>query len=88
MRIILEEFVDPRRYGGNEEIVQKIVNDINLLIKYDGYSFIKRGNLFKITDTKGNVITAEALKKSTMNLIKSKLKNVKISYHQMILMVP
>lgn len=62
LRKILEEFVDPRRYGGNDETVERIVNDINLLIKYDGFGFVKKGNLYKITDTKGNYIEPQSLK--------------------------
>lgn len=62
LRTILEEFVDPRRYGGNEETIERIVNAINLLIKYDGYGYVKKGNLYKIADVKGSYIEPETLK--------------------------
>lgn len=35
LKNVLEEFVDPRRYGGDEEYVEIIVSDINPLIKYE-----------------------------------------------------
>ena len=61
LRKILEDFVDPRRYVGNEVIIDKIVTDINSLIKFDGFELIKSGNLYKIADTQGNFIKSETL---------------------------
>ena len=62
LRKILEEFVDPRRYGGRDEIVENIVKEINLLLKYDGYELVKRGNLYKVADIQGNYIEPETLR--------------------------
>lgn len=62
LRKILEEFVDPRRYGGNDSVVEKIVTDINSLLKFDGFELIKNGNLYKIAYTHGNFIQPETLK--------------------------
>ena len=63
LRLILEEFVDPRRYGGNEEFVEKLVEHINSLIKYDGFALLKAGNRHKIADIQGNFITPDTSKK-------------------------
>jgi hypothetical protein len=61
LKKILEEFVDPRRYGGDEEVVEKITTDINQLIKYDGFGIIKKGNSYKVADIQGNFIEAETV---------------------------
>lgn len=61
LKKILEEFVDPRRYGGDEQIVDRIVNDINQLLKYDGFGLIKKGNIYRVGDIQGNFIQAEAV---------------------------
>jgi len=60
LQTIIEEFVDPRRYGGNEELVLTIVHDINALIKYDGLELSKNGAYFRIKDTAGNFIEPKA----------------------------
>lgn len=59
LKKILEEFVDPRRYGGNEEQIDKIVSDINQLIKFDGFGLVKKGDMYNISDINGNLIEAE-----------------------------
>lgn len=61
LKIILEEFVDPRRFDGDEALTEKVVSEINQLIKYDGFALIKRGDLYKIADTKGNFIEPEVV---------------------------
>ena len=61
LKRIIEEFVDPRRYGGNEELVDKIAADINHLIKYDGFALIKKGNIHKVADIHGNFIEPETV---------------------------
>jgi hypothetical protein len=61
LKRILEEFVDPRRYGGNEELVGQIVDGINQLIKYDGFALIKKGNTHKVADIQGNFIEPETV---------------------------
>lgn len=55
------EFVDPRRYGGDDQVVDKIVADINQLIKYDGFGLVKKGNNYKVADIQGNFIEAETV---------------------------
>ena len=62
LRIILEEFVDPRRYDGDENITSRIVEVINKLIKIDGYALIKNGALYQVADTKGNIVKPGVVK--------------------------
>jgi len=61
LKTILEEFVDPRRYGGDEEFVDTIVTGINQLVKYDGITLIKKGDVHRIANIKGNFIELEAV---------------------------
>lgn len=61
LKNILEEFVDPRRVGGDEQLADKIVTEINQLIKYDGFALIKKGETYKIADIQGNFIEPEAV---------------------------
>lgn len=63
LKKILEEFVDPRRFGGDDELTNRIVNEINQLIKFDGYALIKKGENYKIADIQGNIIEPEAVEK-------------------------
>lgn len=58
---ILEDFVDPRRFIGTNKNVEEVVNEVNKLIKIDGYTLIKDGELYKMTDTQGNFIQEESL---------------------------
>jgi hypothetical protein len=59
LRVILEEFVDPRRYGNNDELVLNIIKQINSLLKYDGFELVKNGPFHKIASTDGNFINPE-----------------------------
>lgn len=59
LKHILEKFVDPRRYRGNQDLLQKIVKEINEVIKYDGFSLVLVGKFYKITDGQSNFITPE-----------------------------
>jgi hypothetical protein len=61
LKKILEDFVDPRRFGGDEQLVDKIVTEINQLIKYDGFALIKKGEIYKIADIQGSFIEPEAV---------------------------
>ena len=61
LKTILEDFVDPRRYGGNEDYIDTIVSEINPLIKYDGFALIKKGEVYKVADIKGNFIEPETV---------------------------
>ena len=61
LKKILEEFVDPRRYGGDEQVVDKIVAKINQLIKYDGFALIKRGEFYKVEEKQDSLIDHEAV---------------------------
>lgn len=61
LKKIIEEFVDPRRYGGDDQVVNKIVEVINQLIKLDGFALVKKGQLYSVADIKGNFIAAEAV---------------------------
>jgi len=60
LRVILEEYVDPRRFSLDEDKFEIIIRDFNALLRFDGYSFKKNGTLYKLTDVKGNIIQAEA----------------------------
>jgi hypothetical protein len=62
LRLMLEEFVDPRLYGGDDRLVKRIVEAINSLIKYDGFALKQIGHVYKVTDTEGNLIQASATK--------------------------
>jgi hypothetical protein len=59
LRVILEEYVDPRRFFLEDEKYEIIIRDFNALLKFDGYAFKKSGALYKLTDIKGTVIQAE-----------------------------
>lgn len=61
LKKVLEEFVDPRRYGGDAIISKKIVSFINQLIRFDGYALVLKGNFYKVTYTQENFIQAETL---------------------------
>lgn len=58
---ILEDFVDPRRFVGTDKKVEDAVDEVNKLIKFDGYSLVKSGENYKITDIQGNFIQEENL---------------------------
>lgn len=73
LRMILEEFVDPRRYGGDEEIVNKIVETINQLLKYDGFALIKKGNSYKIADVNGAFIEPETVTAMGQDFLKEQI---------------
>lgn len=61
LKTILEDFVDPRRLSGDEKTVEKVVEEINQLIRYDGFALIKKANIHKIADIQGNFIEAETV---------------------------
>lgn len=61
LKSTLEEFTDPRRFNGDEHLVEKIVGDINQVIKYDGFALIKKGNTYKILDTQVSFIEPETI---------------------------
>ncbi|MCP1381910.1 hypothetical protein [Runella salmonicolor] len=42
-------------------MVDKVVSDINQLIKYDGFGLIKKGNSYKSADIQGNFIEAKTV---------------------------
>lgn len=56
---ILEDFVDPRRFVGTGKNVEDVVEEVNKLIKFDGYSLVKNGDQYIITDIQGNFIQEE-----------------------------
>jgi len=58
---ILEGFADPRRLAGTGNDVEKVVEEINKLIKYDGYLLEKFGDRYKLTSTQGNFIQEESI---------------------------
>lgn len=62
LRRMFEEFVDPRRYGGDEETSEKITSAINSLIKCDGFALQKVGNTYKVVAINGNLIQPETTK--------------------------
>lgn len=56
---ILEDFVDLRRFVGTDKSVEIVVEEVNKLIKFDGYSLVKYGDQYKITGIQGNFIQEE-----------------------------
>lgn len=58
---ILENFVDPRRFVGTDKKVEEVVEEVNKLIKFDGYYLVKNRDKYKITDIRGNFIQEENL---------------------------
>lgn len=60
VRRIIEDTVDPRRFHGLEITVENAVSEINKFLKYDKYELRKIGDYYKLTDTKGIVVQAEA----------------------------
>lgn len=63
LKTIIEQFVDPRRYFGDEKLIETIVNDINQLIKYDGYVLIKIGSFYKVANVEGTIINSDTISK-------------------------
>jgi len=45
---ILENYVDPTRFGGDEKVVKIIIDKFNDILKYEGYKFQKVGLFYKI----------------------------------------
>ncbi len=58
---IIEEFVDPRHYQGDNETVNKIVLEINALIKFDGLVLKRKGLLFKLNTTDDPLVRATTI---------------------------
>ena len=61
LKKILEDFIDPRRFNGDEKLVDTVASEINQLIKYDGFSLIKNGDIYKVANTRGSFIEAEVV---------------------------
>lgn len=74
LKTILEEFVDPRRYGGDEDTIEAIVDSINQLIKYDGYALIKKGFNYRIALLQGSDIDPEAVLKIGHEYVSEQIK--------------
>lgn len=71
---ILEEFVDPRRHNGDSALVEKLVNNINSLIKYDGYLLEKNGEFYKIVDKGGSIIKPESINQIGHDFVNEQIK--------------
>ena len=61
LKKILEDFIDPRRFNGDEKLVDAVASEINQLIKYDGFALIKNGDIYKVANTNGSFIEAEVV---------------------------
>lgn len=61
LKKILEDFIDPRRFNGDEKLVDTVASEINQLIKYDGFALIKNGDIYKVANTNGSFIEAEVV---------------------------
>jgi hypothetical protein len=61
LKTIIEQFVDPRRYFGDDSLTETIVSDINQLIKYDGYVLTKNGSFYKIAQIEGCIIDSNTI---------------------------
>lgn len=73
LRKIIEDFVDPRRFIGTDKKVDVVVEEVNKLIKFDGYSLIKNGEQYRITDIQGNFIQEESLSVIGHDFIKEQI---------------
>lgn len=61
LKLILEEFLDPRRYSGDVEVMFNIAEQINNLIKYDGFELVSHGGIYKVVDLTGVAVNPIAL---------------------------
>ncbi len=61
LTIILEEITDPRRYGGDDILAERIAGEINNLIRFDNFQLIKRGEFFKVTQKSESIIQPESI---------------------------
>lgn len=73
---IIEEFVDPRRYG-NDNLVGEIVNKINSLIIYDDYQLIKKDKFYKVQNTKSPIIESKSIKNINHDFINEQIDKCK-----------
>jgi hypothetical protein len=73
LKAILEEYVDPRRFVEDEFKVDKIVYEINKLIKYDGFALIKKGDRYRVADINGKFVEPETLKTSGHEFISEQI---------------
>lgn len=73
LKKILEDFIDPRRFDGDEELVDAVAAEVNQLIKYDGFSLIKNGGIYKVANIKGSFIEAEVVSTIGHDFIKEQI---------------
>lgn len=73
LQLILEEFVDPRRFIGTDNDVGKVVDEINKFLKLDGYSLVKNGDKYKITNIEGSFIKEESISTIGHEFIKEQI---------------
>ena len=82
LRKIFEEFMDPRRYNGDEKQMEAIAQEINHIIKYDGYAFIRSGDTYRIADIHGNVIEPVSAKAIGHEFISEQIDKCHKKIHQ------
>ena len=74
---ILEEFVDPRRFVGTGKAVEEVVDEVNKLIKFDGYTLVKDGEKYRINDVQGNFIKDESISTISHDFVKEQIEKCK-----------
>ena len=77
LKKILEDFIDPRRFNGDEKLVDTVASEINQLIKYDGFSLIKNGDIYKVANTRGSFIEAEVVSTIGHEFVKEQIQKCK-----------
>lgn len=73
LKKILEDFIDPRRFNGDEKLVDAVASEINQLIKYDGFALIKNGDIYKVANTNGSFIEAEVVSTIKHEFVKEQI---------------
>lgn len=74
LKKILEDFIDPRRFNGDEKLVDTVASEINQLIKYDGFALIKNGDIYKVANTNGSFIEAEVVSAIGHEFVKEQIR--------------
>lgn len=61
LKTIIEQLVDPRRYFGDENLIDAIASEINQIIKYDNYILVKKGSFYKVAHIEGDIINIDTI---------------------------
>lgn len=61
MRKIIEGALDARDFNETDFFVEDAVRTVNEYLVYDGYELVKEGRIYRIRDTQGRLVEAEAI---------------------------